>query len=133
MLTSPTRSLKTLAWLARIALGLLVAAWLLFGASWVALHWVIVPRIAQWQPDIERLASQRLGVEVRIGQIVLDGSTAVPSFTLTDVQLLDAQQRPALHLPKVHAALSVSSIWRLGFEQLVIDSPVLDVRRSANG
>ena len=133
MLTSPTHSLKTLAWLARIALGLVVAAWLLFGASWVALHWVIVPRIAQWQPDIERLASQRLGVEVRIGQIVLDGSTAVPSFTLTDVRLLDAQERPALHLPKVHAALSVSSIWRLGFEQLVIDSPVLDVRRTANG
>lgn len=133
MLTSSTHSLKTLAWLARIALGLNVAAWLLFGASWVALHGVIVPRIAQWQPHIERLASQRLGVEVRIGQIVLDGSTAVPSFTLTDVRLFDAQQRPALHLPKVHAALSVSSIWRLGFEQLVIDSPVLDVRRMANG
>lgn len=133
VLTSPTRSLKTLAWLARIALGLTVAAWLLFGASWVALHGVIVPRIAQWQPHIERLASQRLGVEVRIGQIVLDGSTAVPSFTLTDVRLFDAQQRPALHLPKVQAALSVSSIWRLGFEQLVIDSPVLDVRRTADG
>lgn len=133
VLTSSTRSLKTLAWLARIALGLTVAAWLLFGASWVALHGVIVPRIAQWQPHIERLASQRLGVDVRIGQIELDGSTAVPSFTLTDVRLFDAQQRPALHLPKVQAAMSVSSIWRLGFEQLVIDGPVLDVRRTANG
>lgn len=133
MLTSPTHSLKTLTWLTRIALGLVAAAWLLFGASWAALHWVIVPRIAQWQPDIERLASQRLGVEVRIGHIELDDSSAVPSFTLTDVQLMDAQQRPALHLPRVQAALSVSSIWRLGFEQLVIDSPVLEVRRNASG
>jgi uncharacterized protein YhdP len=133
MLASPTRSLKTFALLARIALGLVVAAWLLFGASWAALHWVIVPRIAQWQPDIERLASQRLGVELRIGQIVLDNSTAVPSFTLQDVQLLDANQRPALHLPRVHATLSVSSVWRLGFEQLVIDGPLLEVRRKAEG
>ena len=133
MLTSPTHSLKTLAWIARIALGLVVAAWFLFGASWAALHWVIVPRIAQWQPDIERLASQRLGVEVRIGQIVLDNTTAVPSFTLRDVQLLDANQRPALDLPLVHASLSVSSVWRLGFEQLVIDGPLLEVRRTAEG
>lgn len=133
MLTSPTRSLKTLAWLARLALGLVLAAWFLFGASWAALHWVIVPRIAQWQPDIERLASQRLGVDLRIGRIELDNTTAVPSFTLHDVQLLDEQQRIALHLPKVHAALSVSSVWRLGFEQLVIDGPVLEVRRTADG
>jgi uncharacterized protein YhdP len=133
VLTSPTRSLKTFALLARIALGLVVAAWLLFGASWAALHWVIVPRIAQWQPDIERLASQRLGVEVRMGQIVLDTTTTVPSFTLHDVQLLDADQRPALYLQQVHASLSVSSVWRLGFEQLVIDGPVLEVRRTAEG
>lgn len=133
MLTSPTHSLKTFAWIARIALGFVVAAWFLFGASWAALNWVIVPRIAQWQPAIERLASQRLGVDVRIGRIALDNSSAVPSFTLHDVQLLDEQNRPALNLPVVRASLSVSSVWRLGFEQLVLDGPVLDVRRTVNG
>lgn len=134
MLTLPTpRSLKTLAWLARIALGTVAVAWLVFGISWASLHWLIVPRITQWQPDIERLASQRLGVNVRIGTIQLDGSTAVPSFTLTQVDLLDDAQQPIVSLPRVKAALSVSSIWRLGFEQLIIDRPVVDLRRNLNG
>ncbi len=47
--------------------------------------------------------------------------------------LLDTQGREALRLPRVVAALTPKSLWNLGFEQLVIDRPEVDIRRSADG
>jgi hypothetical protein len=52
---------------------------------------------------------------------------------LDEVVLMDAEGREALRLPAVQAALSVRSLWRLGFDQLVIDGPVLDIRRTTDG
>jgi len=57
----------------------------------------------------------------------------VPVIELRDVSLFDAQGRAALELPQVRVALSVASIWRGGVEQVVIDRPVLDVRRTSDG
>ena len=47
--------------------------------------------------------------------------------------LLDPQGREALRLPHVLAALSPRSLWNLGFEQVLIENPQLDVRRAADG
>jgi uncharacterized protein (TIGR02099 family) len=114
-------------------LWLVASAWLLFGLSWFVLHGWIVPRIAEFRPRLEQQASQALGVPVRIGQITGRSLGAIPSFELHDVTLLDAQGRVAVRLPRVLGALSPSSLWGLGFEQLVIDQPELDIRRAADG
>ena len=113
--------LKWLAVVARVALWLLVAVWLLFGASWGLLHGWIVPRIEEFRPRIEIEASKALGVPVRIGQITAKSEGMIPSFELRDVTLKDAAGREALRLPRVLAALSPASLWGDGFEQLVID------------
>ena len=57
----------------------------------------------------------------------------VPSFELEDVALLDADGRTALQLPRVVVALSPRSLLRMGFEQLYIERPALDIRRAADG
>lgn len=119
--------------LARASLWLVVAVWVVVVASWAVLHLVIVPRVEQWRPNVERLASRVLGVEVRIDRIEADGSHTPPQLTLHHVRLLDDQGRTALRLPQVSATLSVTSLWRLGFEQLIIDGPELDIRRTAAG
>ena len=125
--------LKWLAVAARVALWLLIAFWLLFGASWVLLHGWIVPRIEEFRPRIELEASKALGVPVRIGQITARSEGMIPSFELRDVTLKDAAGREALRLPRVLAAISPASLWGGGFEQLVIDQPVLDIRRTLDG
>ena len=117
----------------RCLLWLVAGAWLLFGLSWLVLHGWIVPRIAEFRPRLEQQASKALGVTVRIGQITGRSLGAIPSFELHDVTLLDAQGREAVRLPRVLGALSPSSLWGLGFEQLVIDQPELDIRRAADG
>ena len=118
---------------ARWAGWLLLAGWIALGLAWGALHFLIVPRIAELRPWLEQQASQRLGVPVRLGAIVARSNGLIPSVELRDVQLLDAQGRAALRLPLVLAALSPRSALGWGFEQLYIDSPELDVRRSADG
>ncbi|MGB4115643.1 MAG: YhdP family protein [Polaromonas sp.] len=124
---------KWLAAAARMALWLVLAFWLLFGASWGLLHGWIVPRIEEFRPRIELEASKALGVPVRIGLITARSEGMIPSFELRDVTLTDATGREALRLPRVLAALSPASLWGGGFEQLVIDQPVLDIRRTLDG
>jgi uncharacterized protein (TIGR02099 family) len=127
--------LKRLLWVARSLLGLLVLAWSLLLIAWLTLHWGILPHIQQWRGPIEARASKALGLPVRIGNIEVRSSGWVPSFELREVQLLDAEQRPALRLPRVFAAVSARSLlsFELRFEQLLIDGAELDIRRDEKG
>lgn len=124
---------KAVAVFARVALWLLLGFWMLFGATWALLYGWIVPRIEQFRPRIELEASKALGVPVRIGQITARSAGLIPSFELRDVTLNDSAGREALRLPRVVAALSLASLWGSGFEQLVLDQPVLDIRRTLDG
>lgn len=125
----------------RLLLWLLLAVWGLFALTWAGLNGAIVPRIGEWRPELERWATKAVGVPVRIGDIRAESGASgagflpalMPSFELRDVQLIDAQGRVALQLPLVRTAVSVQSLWRGGFEQVVIEAPVLDVRRTAQG
>lgn len=126
------RPLRTLL---RFASGLLLSAASLLLIAWLTLHWGILPRIEQWRPQIEARASEALGIPVRIGSIEVRSGSWVPAVELRDVRLLDAQQRPALTLPRVAAALSPRSLlsFELRFAQLLIEGAQLDVRRDAAG
>jgi len=129
----PSKLLKTWSGLTRWLLGVVALAWLLLGLAWGALHWLIVPRIDEFRPQLEAQATRAMGVPVRVGAITARSNGMVPSFELTDVALMDAQNRVALSLPRVLVAISPRSLWRLGFEQVYIDQPKLDVRRLPDG
>ena len=143
--TAPfSRTHRSYSAITRLLLWLVLAAWTLFALTWGALHFWIVPRIDEWRPDLERWASAAVGVPVTVGAIRAesqgDATTQagflfrlVPALELSDVRLFDPAGREALLLPRVRAAVSVTSIWRLGFEQLLIERPVLDVRRTSQG
>jgi len=129
----PSSLLKVLAIAARVSLGLLLAAWLLMISAWAALHLFIVPRIGELRPQLESRASQLLGATVRIGAIEARADGLMPSFELGEVRLVDPQGRDALRLPRILVALSPRSLWQFGFEQMYIEHPELDIRRTADG
>ena len=129
----PSRLLRCVAGCARWALGALLAFWLLLAAAWGGLHGWIVPRIGEYQGALERYAQRTLGVPVRIGAIAARSEGVFPTVELSGVALLDAQGREALRLPRVVVVLSPRSLLRLGFEQLYIENPELDVRRGPDG
>jgi uncharacterized protein (TIGR02099 family) len=131
-----TQAPLTLRWTAALTHALLWivgGAWALFALTWGAIHAVIVPRIDTWRPQLEALATRGIGVPVRIGSIEARDQGLIPSFELRNVRLLDREGRDALVLQRVLTSLSVTSLWRLGFEQVVLDAPVLDIRRTADG
>ncbi|MDI1245092.1 MAG: TIGR02099 family protein, partial [Rhodoferax sp.] len=129
----PSKLLKTWSNLTSWLLAAVVSAWLLFGLAWGALHWVIVPRIGEFRPQLEARATQALGVRVRVGAVAAHSNGLTPSFELTDVTLLDAQDRVALRLPRILIAVSPRSLWHFGFEQIYLDRPQLDIRRALDG
>jgi uncharacterized protein (TIGR02099 family) len=119
--------------LIKLLLGLALAAWVVFALAWMALHWVIVPRIGELRPRLEIEASQVLGVPVRIGEISAKSVGIIPSFELKNVALLDATGREALKLPRILASVSPASLLQLSAEQILIESPELDIRRDVQG
>ena len=140
--SSPTPPVRTNRWWARasrVVLWLVLGAWALFFLMLGALHFWIVPRISDWRGDLERWATQAVGQTVQIAELrALDDTQNAwlltpPALGLRGVRLLDAQGAEALHLPDVQISVSLASLWRLGFERLLIDGPVLHVRRLSDG
>lgn len=129
----PSRKLRWFSRLAAIIWWLCIVAAILFALAWGALHGLIVPRIGDLRPTLENRLTSMLGVPVRIGAITAQSNALAPSFELTDVRLKDTLGRDALVLQKVIATVSPRSMLQLGFEQLVIEQPLLDVRRSPQG
>lgn len=129
----PSRALRALSVAASGLWWTLVVFWLLLALAWGALYGWIVPRIDEWRPVLESQASRVLGIPVRIGSVIASGEGWMPSLELRDVVLQDAQNREALRLSRVVVAVSPRSLWNLGFEQLYLEGPDLDVRRSVDG
>ena len=129
----PSRPLKAMAWLAKWSLGSLLVALVLLVASWGTLHGWIVPRIGDYRVQLEKQAEAALGIPVRIGALHARSGGLIPTIELSDVALLDTEGRTALRLQRVVLAVSPRSLWRLGFEQLYIERPELDIRRTADG
>ncbi|MEY4294454.1 MAG: hypothetical protein RLY82_142, partial [Pseudomonadota bacterium] len=124
---------KITAALSKLLLGLAMAAWLMFGLAWIALHWVIVPRIGELRPRLEIETSKVLGVPVKIGGISAKSVGIIPSFELKDIALLDSAGREALKLPRILASVSPASLLHFSAEQILIESPELNIRRDASG
>ena len=106
---------------------------LVLAAAWGTLHGWIVPRIGDYRVQLQEQAARALGIPVRIGLLTAHSRGLIPAIELGDVALLDAQGHTALHLPRVVVALLPRSLWRFGFEQLYIERPELDIRRTAEG
>lgn len=117
----------------RLLLWLIAGVWLVFAFTWGAIHWVIVPRIGEWRSQMEALATRSVGIPVRLGEIRAQSNSTIPSIEINDLRLLDPQGRDALVLHRVVVSLSVKSIWRLGFEQVLVERPELDIRRTSQG
>lgn len=119
--------------LSRWLLWLVIGFWALMLLATVALHWLIVPRIIDWQPEIEAMASRAWGVKVSIGSLEAESDGWVPSFVLSDFVLRDQQDQEVMRLPSVRVSLTPASLFSLTLDQIELQGPELEVRRDPQG
>lgn len=114
----------------------LLSGWSLLLAGWLTVVWGILPHIDRWRPDIERVASQALGLSVHIDQISSQRTEAgLPVLSLRGLRWVNAQGELVLALPQAEAALSWRSLPALGlrFKQIALEGLWLDARRRSDG
>lgn len=122
---------RLLQWLLYAAL----AGYFAFGLLVLLLRHVLLPGIGDWKDEIAAVVAQRLGVPVSIERIEARWSGLRPRLVLDQVDLRDADARPALHLQRVEATLAWSSLL-LGeprFHRLELFGPQLELRREPDG
>ena len=122
------RALRWLSWS-------LFAAWLLFVALVLVLRYGVLPKVTDYQTEIEQVVTRAVGQPVKIGKIAARWQGLNPDLVLDDVQLFDRQGAPAVSLARVEGVLSWETLWRgrLTLSLLAFEGPVLQVRRDAGG
>ncbi|GAB3629212.1 TIGR02099 family protein [Pandoraea terrae] len=118
------------------AIGLVIGAYFLLGAAVLVTRYVVLPRVADYRPQIEAAATRAIGLPVTIGRIEAAWQGWHPYLTLEDVRLTQAGSTlPGLSLHRVDAILSWSSLTHLDFRlsSLTLVQPDLQVERLADG
>jgi len=101
----------------------------------LSLRYAVLPDIEHYHKDITDAVSTAIGMSVQIGKIEADWRGLGPHLRLTDIRLLDSQQRTSLELKRVDAVVSWMTILarELRLSSLEIDQPDLMVKRDALG
>lgn len=101
----------------------------------LAIQVFVLPNIDQYKEKIAVFASNTSKQKVVIGGIKADWQGINPHLTLLDIDIYDAQNRPALQLKNTELKLSWLSIPMLEphLAELIVHSPELTVRRMASG
>ncbi len=101
----------------------------------LAIRFIIFPNIDSYKDDIAAHASKTAGQKITIGDIETGWDGISPHFILKNIDVFDAENRTALHLNDISASISWLSVPLLQprLYKLVIENPVLTIRRKADG
>jgi uncharacterized protein (TIGR02099 family) len=108
---------------------------LVTATSCLAVRYWLLPNIEQFHPQITALVSRAIGQTVKIGRIEADWLGWRPHIALSNLQILDAQERLALQLQRVDTEISWMTLLthELRLASLRIQAPDLLIRRDAKG
>lgn len=113
----------------------LIAIFAIFVIAALAIRFILFPNIDQYKDDFAAYATQRLGQKITIGDIKTGWDGISPHFSLSNIDIFDAENRPAFHLNNAEANISWLSIPMLHphLSNLTVIEPALTIRREANG
>lgn len=111
------------------------AAYFLFALVLLVLRYAVLPQIANYRGDLEVMLSQSLHLPVKVARLEADWQGLRPRLTLSGLEILDQNQRPALSFDQVQAVLGWSSLLALEprLNRLEIQAPQLAIRRDTAG
>lgn len=126
---------KSLQWVYRAALWLVGSILVILIITAAGVHFLLMPNINDYKENIAAFASRSTNQKIAIGNINADWQGINPHFIVTNIDVFDAQNRPALQLNNTEVTLSWLSIPKLEphLATLVIRNPALTIRRMPDG
>ena len=126
---------KSWRWLCRLTLWLAGTMLTIMLVAAILIQFWIMPNISQYKNDIAAFASQTAEQKVAIGDIKASWEGINPHLSISNIDIFDAENRPALSLTNIEVSLSWLSIPLLEphLNKLVIRAPELTIRRIASG
>ncbi|MEO7345004.1 MAG: AsmA family protein, partial [Methylotenera sp.] len=101
---------KSLLWVYRITAWLLGVIIVVVLISALTIQFLVLPNINQYKDKIAEIASRSAKQKIVIGNIKAGWQGVNPHFMLSNIDIYDAQNRPALQLNNTEVALSWLSI-----------------------
>ena len=126
---------KSLLWIYRAALWCVAIVATITLLTALLVQFVLMPNINEYKNTIANFINQTSTQKIVIGNIKANWQGVNPHFSLSNIDILDAQNRPALQLKNTELSLSLLSIPLLEphLDQILIKSPELTIRRTSNG
>ena len=112
-----------------------VTLYLAFALLVLGLRHVVLPKVEDYRPQIERLLAAQIGLPVSLGGLHARWDGLRPGLVIDRLALRDRQGQPALAFERVEVVLSWHSLWRLTpvLHHLELRDPDLSLRRDAQG
>jgi uncharacterized protein (TIGR02099 family) len=126
---------KSLLWVYRTSLSLASLIVFIFLSAALAVQFLVFPNIDQYKDKIAAFASNAAKQKVVIGDIKADWQGINPHLSLSNIDIYDTQNRPALQLKNIDVSFSWLSIPLLEphLADFTIRSPELTIRRNTKG
>lgn len=126
---------KTLLLVYRLAFWLISITAVIVLLAALAVQFIAFPNIDQYKENIAAFASKASKQKVVIGGIKADWRGINPHLSLLNIDIYDAQNRPALQLKNTDISFSWLSIPLLEphLAELIVHTPELTIRRIASG
>ncbi|MBN3821735.1 DUF3971 domain-containing protein, partial [Paraburkholderia sp. Se-20369] len=119
----------------KVTLAVGLGTYFVASGAFLGLRYVLLPRIDDYRPDIERFVSSKLHAQLSIGKLSPHWSGMQPGVEVAGLTIRGRDGRVALSVPHATAALSWMSLLRLkpALSSLIVDQPDLVVERTADG
>jgi uncharacterized protein (TIGR02099 family) len=126
---------KSLLWVYRTALLLAGSLVAIFLIAVLVIQFYVFPNINKYKDNIANYATSSANKKIDIGNIKADWQGINPHLSLSNIDIYDDQNRPALQLKNTDVSFSWLSIPLLEahLSNFTIRSPELTIRRNLNG
>ena len=126
---------KSLLWIYLAALWCIAIVASITLVTALVVQYVLMPNINQYKDTIANFVNQTSPQKIVIGNIKANWQGINPHFSLSNIDIFDAQNRPALQLKNTELSLSWLSIPLLEphLDQILVNSPELTIRRISSG
>lgn len=119
----------------KFALVIFFVFYFAFAVVFLGLRYVVLPHVNEYKTEIEKLASESIGKNVRFSEINASWYGLQPKVDLENVTLSDDEGKEYVRLKNVSAVVSWWSVplMDLRLASLVVDKPDINISRDAEG